>query len=190
MAANPEPSASLVICKYCISEDVKVCIKCKSFFCSIHAARFSPNFCRDCLVNLTAVWEKFSKTTTEYDPVEDTLNTITSGAKRLHIDGADWVFYCAWIDTLSDEELEMVYEFHYFVLKIIEHDNEIRKIKKARKLAAAPTPIGITTTKETRVKRVAEAKDMQAELEKLKLPEAIIRSMLLAAGIPYKEPNP
>src|SRR5580765_6354873 len=111
-----EANVALVICKYCTEDKVKTCAKCKSYFCSAHAARFSPNFCKECLVNLTAVWEKFSKTTTEYhpvedvlntvtsseyDPVEDVLNTVTSGAKRLHVDGADWVFYSAWVDSLN-----------------------------------------------------------------------------------------
>jgi|SRR5580765_984776 len=184
-----EANVALVICKYCTEDKVKTCAKCKSYFCSAHAARFSPNFCKECLVNLTAVWEKFSKTTTEYDPVEDVLNTVTSGAKRLHVDGADWVFYSAWVDSLNDDELEMVYEFHYFVLKLIEHDNEIRKIKKARKLASAPTPIGVKTTKETKVKKTAEVVDMQERLEKMNLPADTIRAMLLAAGISYREPK-
>lgn len=192
MAANAQPlpeNTSLRICKFCNSEDVRECLKCKSLFCAIHAARFSPNFCKDCLTNITAIWEKYNRSTTEYDPINDTLHVVTAGAKKLQLDGADWIFYSAWINELNDDEMQVIYEFHYFVLKLIEHHNEIRKVNKAKKLASAPTPVGIVTTKETKVKKTAEVKNMQAELEKLKLPVDTIKAMLLAAGIPYKEPS-
>jgi hypothetical protein len=181
------PNGQLITCKYCLNENVKKCLKCQSTFCSLHAAVFSPNFCKDCFNNLTAVMSRFTRTTTEYDSVTDTVEKITSGCDRIQLDGPDWIFYSEWIDNLTDDDLATIYEFHYFVLKLIEHDNEVRKVKKARKLASQPTPIGVVTTKTSSVKREAKPKDMQKELEKLNLPEATIRAMLQAAGISYKE---
>src|SRR5882724_8930247 len=143
---------ALPTCKFCLNEQTKVCIRCQSRFCTIHAAKFSPNFCKDCLTNLAATIERFQRTSTEYDALDDKLVTHTSTGTQIKIDGPDWVFYQAWIEQLSDDELREIYEFHYFVLKIIEYDNETRKVKKAKKLATAPTPLSISTTKEARTK--------------------------------------
>jgi hypothetical protein len=181
------PNGTLITCKYCLNEQIKLCLKCQSHFCSIHAASFSPNFCKDCFNNLTAVMSRFTRTTTEYDSVTDTVEKITSGCDRIQLDGPDWVFYSEWIANLNDEDLSTIYEFHYFVLKLIEHDNEVRKVKKRDKLAKQPTPIGVITTKTSSSRREAKPKDMQKELEKLGLATDVIRQMLKAANIEYKE---
>lgn len=180
------PDASLVICKYCTDENVKKCLKCQSPFCALHAAHFSPNFCKDCFQNLNVILGKFTKTTTDYDARTDTLEHHTSGCKQIRLDGPDWIFYTSWIHMLSDDELEQVYEFHYFVLKMIEHENELRKIVKKDRLKKAVIPIGANPL-QVKAKREVKAKDMQKELEKLGLPKDVIIVMLRASGIEYKE---
>jgi hypothetical protein len=185
----PTPVTPLPVCKYCIDDKVKECLKCKSLFCSIHASHFSPNFCKDCFSNLSVIIDKFQRTSTEYDHVHDTVVQSTSTCKRLTIDGPEWIFYTTWIHELSDEELQIVYEFHYFILKLIESANETKKIARARKMkeVSGSHPIGIVTTKDTHVRREAKQKDMQTELEKLKIPVDTIKAMLLAAGITYRD---
>lgn len=180
-------NGQLVTCKYCLEENVKKCLKCQSLFCSKHSASFSPNFCKDCFNNLAVVMSRFTRTTTEYDPVNDTVEKITSGCARIQLDGPDWIFYSDWIASLSDDDLAVIYEFHYFVLKLIEHDNEVRKVSRARKLASLPTPIGVVTTKTSSTKKEAKPKDMQKELEKLGMNADVIKAMLKAANIEYKE---
>jgi len=180
-------NGQLITCKYCLSENIKKCLKCESLFCGIHAASFSPNFCKDCFGNLTAVMSRFVRTTTEYDPISNQVEKITASCDRIQLDGPDWVFYQDWLHNLNEEDLAVVYEFHYFVLKIIEHDNEVYKAKKKDKLSKVPTPIGVVTTKTSSVKREVKPKDMQKELEKLNLPVVTIKAMLFAAGIEYKE---
>jgi hypothetical protein len=131
---------------------------------------------------------KFNKTTSEYDPVTDTIEKVSSGCERIQLDGPDWVFYSEWINNLNDADLSVIYEFHYFVLKLIEHDNEIRIVKRKNKLASTKMPLSVVTTKTTTTKREAKPKDMQKELEKLGVATDTIRAMLKSMNIEYKEP--
>lgn len=180
----------LRICNYCATQDsLKECIRCGKLYCFMHSATFSPNFCQDCFKNFGAVWDKFIRTTTEYDPVSNSVYHLTKSSDRVRMDGPDYVFYTRWINKISDDDLEQVYEFHYFILKLIEHENEIRKIKHNRALQEKykGIPIGILTTKETRSRREIKQKDMQAELERLGLPKPTVMAMCAAAGITYVE---
>lgn len=179
------PETPLLTCKYCLNEQVKICLKCKSHYCSIHAAKFSPNFCKDCLTNLSAIINTISRSSTEYDLIDDTLVMKSVQSKTLQLDGPDWIFYSTWIENLSEEDWLEIYQFHYFVIKMMEYENEVRKIKQARKVASAP--LSVRVTKESKSKKIVEPVDMQAKLEKLGLPAATIKVMLQAAGIAYKD---
>jgi hypothetical protein len=179
------PEGVALTCKYCLNEQVKECLKCKSRYCSIHAAKFSPNFCKDCLGNLSAILEDKNLTSTEYDMIDDVLVTKSVSSKTLQLDGPDWIFYSRWIEDLPEDQWLEIYQFHYFVLKMMEYENELRKVKRARKIASAP--LSIKVTKEAKTKKEITQVDMQAKLEALKIPADTIKAMLQAAGIPYRE---
>ena len=181
------PEAALLTCKYCLNEKVKECLKCKSHYCSIHAAKFSPNFCKDCLTNLSAIINTITRSSTEYDLIDDALVMKSVQSKTLQFDGPDWIFYSTWIENLSESDWMEIYQFHYFVIKMMEYENEVRKIKQARKVASAP--LSVRVTKETKTKKEVKEVDMQTSLEALKIPTATIKLMLQAAGIAYKEPG-
>lgn len=182
--ASPE-AAVPVCCKYCLSEQTKTCLMCQSRYCVLHAAKFSPNFCKDCLTNLSVIMDTISRTSTEYDMLDDQLVTNVIQSKTLQLDGPDWVFYSTWIENLREEDWLEIYQFHYFVLKYMEYQNEIRKVKRAKRIASAP--LSVKMTKESKITKVAAPVDMQTQFERMKIPEATIRAMLQAAGIPYKE---
>lgn len=172
----------LVTCSFCTVEEIRNCRKCKRPFCTNHSHRFSPDFCQDCFKNLTVIADKFTRTTEEYDHQNDQVVTRRESCDRLRLDGPDYPFLTMWIDKLSDEELKSVYEFHYFVVKIIEHDNEVRKIGKQKKLRETPLIQTIRTT-ETKVRRETRPLDLGAELKKKfpGLPQHVIDSMVAAS---------
>jgi hypothetical protein len=182
-----QPTVQLVTCKFCLNENVKICLKCKSNYCAIHAAKFSPNFCQECLSNLSVILNTISRTTTEYDLIDEVLYIKPGAVNKLQLDGPDWIFYSTWIENLSEEDWLAVYQFHYFIIKMMEYENEVRKVKQARRVASAP--LAIRVTKETKTSKEAKPVDMQTSLEKLKIPIATIKLMLQAAGIAYREPN-
>lgn len=179
------PDVTLPTCKYCLNENVKLCLKCKSRYCSIHAAKFSPNFCKDCLTSLSVILDTISRTSTEYDLIDDALITKSVQSKTLQLDGPDWIFYSAWIENLPETDWLEIYQFHYFVLKMMEYENEVRKVKQARRVASAP--LAVRMTKESKTKKEVTQVDMQTKLEKIGIAPDVIKTMLQAAGIPYVE---
>lgn len=161
------------ICYFnCSAHDEQViqCKKCQRYYCIIHASKFSPNFCQDCFKNLSLIVDKFEKRTEDYNPQTDTVNVRKESCTRLRFDGPDWIFYTAWIDKLSDDDMKTVHEFHFFILKMIEHDNEVRKINHAKKLRDTPLPKGslqTQTTKTTKTTKTAKPVDLRAMLKKM-----------------------
>lgn len=176
-----EADIKLIVCTWCSGEKIKLCAKCNRPFCTLHSSRLTPILCQECFRGVSLVLDRFTRKTEDYDTALDTVITKTESCDRLRLDGPDWVWYTAWIHQLNDDELKIVFEFHYFVIKLIETANEQRKINKSQKLAA--TSIGVTKTTETKTKKVAKPVDMRKQLEKLGLPEAVIVSMLKAAGV-------
>lgn len=177
-----EEQEKLIVCTFCTSENIKNCLKCKRPFCVIHSSHVSPNFCKECFNNLQAINKRFIRTVEDYDSSTDTMTTRRESCDQLMLDGPDYVFYTAWINTLNDDELKLSFEFHYFIVKQIEHANEIRKIEHSQKLRGMPLPISTITTTETKTERKVKVKDPRAELRKLGIPEATIDVMLKAAG--------
>lgn len=181
------PDAAIPTCKFCLSEHVKLCLMCQSRFCVLHAAKFSPNFCKDCLSNLSAIIGTMSQTGTEYDMLDEELVIKVTQYKTLQLDGPDWIFYRQWIENLREEDWLEIYQFHYFVLKFMEYQNEVRKVKRAKRIASAP--LSVKMVKQATTQKVVAPIDMQTQFEKMKIPTATIKAMLQAAGIPYREPS-
>jgi len=50
------------------------------------------------------------------------------------MDGYGLAFLGLWINRLSDDELRAWWIFHFSIMKLIEVENETRKVKKARRL--------------------------------------------------------
>src|SRR5215475_6552816 len=73
----------------CENTDVKSCFKCKLPYCAIHAARFSPNFCKDCFKDLQVVLDKYTRVVEDYDPQQDKLTFRKESCNQIRIDGPD-----------------------------------------------------------------------------------------------------
>jgi hypothetical protein len=172
---------SLITCFFCTKEEVRKCRKCQRNFCTDHSHRYSPDFCQECFKNLSIIADKFIRTSEEYDHQNDQVVTRRETCDRLRLDGADYPFLTMWINKLTDEETQAVYEFHYFIVKLIEHDNEVRKIGKQAKLRQYPVQTVKTT--EVKVRRETRPLDLAAELKKKfpGLPQHVIDSMVAAS---------
>lgn len=167
---DPPPKSILTCAFDCSSEKTKECFKCKRLFCYLHASRVSPNFCQDCFKAFSLLIDKFERRVDDYDEKTDSVLVRKESCKRLQFDGPDWVFYTAWIDTLNDEEAKTVWEFHFFILKLIEHDNETRKIKQNKKIrdnGGIFMGANVTTTTSTRTTKTVKQKDPKKEMRKL-----------------------
>lgn len=175
-----EVAVPLIVCAFCTKEDIQRCKKCDRPFCIDHTSRFSPNFCQDCL-HISVTRDKFVRTVEEYDHTKDEMVVKRDSCDRIRLDGPDYVFYTKWINNLNDDELKGVFEFHYFIVKLIEHENEVRVINRNKKTRESPHPISIMKTTETRSIKQTKTKDMRADLRKLGLSDAVIELMIKAA---------
>jgi|SRR5579859_229510 len=176
---------NIITCAFdrCSEMDVHNCKKCGRPYCIMHSNRFSPNFCKECFTNLACIESKFTRTFEDYDEETDKTIVTRESCTKFYMDGPDWPFLTAWIDSLSDSELRTIWNFHFFVMKTIEAENEVRKIKKAKKLREMPTPVSTkTTVKLTKTVQVTTADDLRKKFKKQGLPDAIIDQMILAMG--------
>ena len=173
----------------CSEQNTQKCRKCQRQFCIMHANRFSPNFCMECFKNLALIESKFTRTFEDFDENTEKLIITKQSCAKYYMDGPDWLFLTAWIDKLNDEELRANWNFHFFIMKTIEAENETRKIKKAEEARLRPK-IGLVTTTvrtatgTTRVTKQADtAEDVRRKLKAQGLPAAIIDQMISAMGM-------
>jgi hypothetical protein len=179
---NNASSVEITCAFDCTEQNVQRCRKCNRPFCIMHANRFSPNLCKECFTNLSVVEGKFQRTFEDYDAKSDKVTLTRETCTKYYMDGPDWPFLNAWIDTLTDDELRTIWNFHFFVMKTIESENETRKIEKYRKLREAPTPKLVSTVKTVKktvaVQQPETADSIRAKLKKQGLPDAIIDQMV------------
>ena len=185
--AEQSSTVTITLCNWCSSEEVLNCKKCNKPYCSLHASRWSPLFCQDCFGGngkLKVIEDRFVRTVEDYDFVNETLVQRKQDCRRLRMDGEDWVFITKWINSLSDEELESVLEFHFFTIKQIEIANETRQVKRKDALKDKKVKgMGIVTTTETKTRKVKAQVDLATMLRKQfpNMPQAVIDQMVIAA---------
>lgn len=173
----------LIVCSFdCSEQNIQRCRKCNRPYCIMHANRYSPNFCKDCFSNLSLVEAKFERRHEDFNLKTNTLTVKKDTNTKYYMDGIDWPFVTAWIDTLTDEELNILIRFHYFVMKTIEAENETRRVERYRELKNAPLPARITTQKTITktVKAVDTKEDIIKKLQKQGLPQNVIDMMVSA----------
>jgi hypothetical protein len=175
------------ICAFdnCSEQNIHKCRKCTRSFCIMHCNTFSPNFCKDCFKNLSIISDKFKRT---FDHIAENGQMYVQTEERLryYLDGPDWPFVTPWIDSLSDEELRSIWVFHHYIMKLIEVENDTRKVERTRQLANTPIPRLITTTKTKSVTKVITQEtpdDLRKKWKKMNIPDATIEQMILAMGV-------
>jgi hypothetical protein len=174
------------ICAFndCHEQNVKRCRKCNRPFCIMHCNHYSPNFCKECFANLTIIADKFKR---QFDHIADNGQKYTSVEERtrFYLDGPDWPFINPWIETLSDDELKILWVFHHHIMRTIEHENDTRNIEKNRRLRETPVAklITGTVTKTKSVTKVVQPEtpeSMRAKWKKQGIPDAVIDMMVAA----------
>lgn len=178
----------IITCAFdkCSEMDVVNCKKCSRPYCIMHSNKFSPNFCKDCFTNLACLEAKFTRTFEDFDEITDKLIITKQSCTKYYMDGPDWPFLTAWIDSLNDHELRAVWNFHFFVMKTIEAENEVRKIKKYQKLREMPVVPKSSNSKSTiklvKTVQVTTSEELRKKFKKQGLPDAIIEQMIQAMG--------
>jgi hypothetical protein len=178
-------SETILICSFgCSEQNVKRCRKCNRPFCIMHCNHFSPNFCKECFANLSIVEDKFKRT---FDHISENGQLYTKTEERIkrYLDGPDWPFISPWIDSLSDDELKIIWVFHHHIMKAIELENDTRNIEKSRKLRETPVARLITgtvtkTRTVTKIQQPETPEQLKTKWEKAGIAKNVIDMMLAA----------
>lgn len=169
-------------CGFCSNTDPRDCQKCGKPFCHDHVSKISPIFCQDCFKEVVLIIERVTRTDTEYDYVQDEVVSIKSQSKRLRLDGPDWVWYSRAINLLNEEEFKVMWEFHRFVISLMEHVDATRKVAKNARLRDEKIILSVTSSTTTKTKRTAKPVTLREILTKQGLSEDVINAMLAAAN--------
>jgi hypothetical protein len=179
-----DQSQKIITCAFdrCTEMEVHYCHKCERPYCIMHSNRFSPNFCKECFANLACIESKFTRTFEDFDAKTDRLVITKQSCAKYYMDGPDWPFLTLWIDSLNNHELKTIWNFHFFVMKTIEAENEVRKIKKYKKLREMPSPVKVikSANKITKTIQVTTTEELKKKFKKQGLPDDIIEQMVLA----------
>ena len=186
-------SENLLTCSFvpCTEENVVRCRKCNRTFCVMHSNPFSPNFCKECFKNLAAIESKFERVFEDYDTKTGQVNIHKQTNTRYYMDGMDWPFIGLWIHKLDDDQLRAWWIFHFSVMKLIEMENETRKVERTRKrredstkfigTGQFVTSVHKTRTQTTKVMKTPDTEDvLRAKLKKQGLADNIIDMMVAA----------
>ncbi len=171
------PAVLPELCTWCPMEDMgtkelKHCIKCTRPFCPEHASAITPNCCKECFADFAYVIKEHTKTDVEYDEKTDSLITHRSSGQRINLMGPDYVWYSIWIQHLTDEELATSFQFHRFVISLLETTKDVRQVQRNQKLAGEKFTSRITTSTTTEIKKTRKVKQQKS-----------LRDILIASGI-------
>lgn len=180
-------------CAFCLAEtksevslDTKHCIKCTRPFCPEHSSKISPNACKECFSEFAAVVEKYTRIDEEYNEKTDSVVSHKSTSRRIRLDGPDYVWYSLAIQRLTDEELALSFQFHRFMVSLLEHVTTVRIVKKSNELAKMPSR-GLTTSTTTEIRKTRKVKQQKSLREILTASgitdEVTLLKMLAAAGV-------
>jgi hypothetical protein len=184
--SNGAVVAPQILCSYCTNVEVKSCIKCTKLFCPDHSSKITPDCCKDCFAEFASVIIEHTKTDVEYDVKTDSVVTHRSSGHRINLIGPDYVWYSVWIQQLTDEELANSFQFHKFVVSLLESTKDERQIRKNQAhIGERSTRItSSTTTVTNKTKRVKQTKSLRDVLIASGITdETTIKAMLLAAGV-------
>ena len=136
-------------CRNCIESNlvaeirISRCIKCNSLYCIHFASNIDPQYCTECLSDVSMIKETVIKTYTHYNEETDTISEYKRRARLIRLEGLDWLFAQRKIVSMSDDSLELAIEYHREILTGMLKEREERRIKQSHRYA------GIKENRET-----------------------------------------
>jgi hypothetical protein len=128
-------------CRTCLEgnlvQDIRIarCVKCELLYCTHFASTIDPQYCTECLSDVTLHKEVVTKTYSYYNEETDTVTEYKRRARYIKLEGLDWLFAQRKIVALSDNELELAVEYHREILNGMLKEREERRIKQLHRYA-------------------------------------------------------
>lgn len=163
-------SATQRVCRACLESNltseiiIARCSRCTLLFCTHFTSNIDPQYCTECLSNMSLHKEIITKT---YDVINDegeVIKQVKRTARLRRLEGMDWLFSQRKIYSMSDESLELAIEYHREILTGMLNEREQRKAKFLHRFANVKYEIppkdataSVTTVK--KVKTVSSTRD-------------------------------
>lgn len=178
-------------CRNCqvsnLTEEIRIqrCKQCASLYCVHFASNIDPQFCVECLSDVTLHKESIVKTYMHehYDEETDTI-TQTEYRRRAteyKLEGTSWLFNQRKIVQMSDDSLELAIEYHRGLLQGMMNEREDRRNKKMHRFAGIPSGMeGVSSSKSSST-TVKKSKTISSN--KAGATAASVMSSMLAGGM-------
>ena len=193
-------AATSKCCRVCAESNLVMevriarCAKCFLLYCTHFASNIDPQYCTECLSDITLQKETIVKTYyhESYDEENDTVvkTEYRRKAKLVRLDGLDWLFAQRKILSMSDEALELAIEYHREILSGMVAEREDRKTKflhryagvRIASSAAAGGQVNVdtSTSSQTEVKKTKTISSTKAAANA----NAVLQSMMAGGMSP------
>lgn len=168
------------VCEACMGSNVLQaigiidCPKCDKPFCIHFSSKVDPQYCVDCMSDVSVQTDTVSKVYEHYNEQTDRIVRYSRRAKRIKIEGQDFLFAQRRIKDMSDAELGMAIEYHRAIYQAMGLEAEERKVANLHRnvnVSVIPsTQVTSTTTVKKSVKTSSDkgAAKISALLDSMK----------------------
>jgi hypothetical protein len=159
------------VCLACdsIERGTNTCTKCKVQYCRHYASVTDVRYCSNCISDFT-IKETIIEKVVERERPDGTISFSRKyQARRITLQGNDWLFAAHLIEEMSDAEIEATIEYHRANVGLMLQERESRKLERIRKLSSIKITKTQHETQNEREKR--EAKEAAKAGRKTKVRE-------------------
>jgi hypothetical protein len=143
------------------------CSSCDKIFCIHFASTIDQRQCVECCSDVSMFKETVTKEYICTDDEGNITSTYKKKAKRVRLEGLNWLFAQRKIVSLSDDELELSLEYHREILSGMLDERETRKNAFLHRYAGVPLPKmpspDSSTEKTTTTKRTKSIKSSKGD---------------------------
>lgn len=181
-----EKHISSNVCDTCLNDNllkavgITNCSRCKQPYCLHYASKIDPQYCVDCMSDLSVTKSIVTKEYTHEDDEGNVISKYSRRARQIVVSGFDWLFAQRKIKTLTDAELDMAIEYHRTICNWMIVESEQRRNEKMHRYAN--TKVVLPTVGTTTATSVTTKKTTTTSSTRQKAQLSSIMSTLAAKG--------
>jgi len=132
------------------------CRKCRVQYCKHYASVTDVRYCGNCISDFS-IKETIMEKVVERERPDGTITFSRKyQARRITLQGNDWLFAAHLIEEMTDAEIEATIEYHRENVALMLQERESRKLERIRKLSSIKITNVKHETQEEREKREAK----------------------------------
>lgn len=151
---------TIPVCLACDNSNKKdatrTCKRCGVTFCKHFMSTTDVRFCANCIGDVL-LRETIMEKEISHERADGTVSFSRKyQARRITLQGIDWLFASTLIENSSDEELEATIEYHRANVDLMLMERESRKLERIKKLAGIRIPRSTAVSQHERDKQMGK----------------------------------